>query len=268
MAMMDKYLKVALRGLMIKLANFVADNFIALFLGLCLIGLLVIAGYWNWDYWGEGTYHDGRLTELKVDRGRIIQQSLIVVGGFVALFLAMWRTWTAKLQADASLRQVTIAQKGQNTERYIKAVEMLSGDSATGRRAALLALKEIATLDFPNSYLLVRQTLQRFIQEASDYCWIHEQDTFHEVAKSQRATDIADAFAIFGQLKASYDPRSDYLSEPTDYPFVRIDNIYLTKAACAITDYTGLYFRGGKFEECGFVHSILTDVRFERRNSD
>jgi hypothetical protein len=53
------------------------------------------------------------------------------VGGFVALFLAIWRTWTAKLQADASLRQVTIAQKGQNTERFVKAVEVLSSDSAS-----------------------------------------------------------------------------------------------------------------------------------------
>ena len=99
---------------MAKLVAFVANNFIALFLGVCLIELVIVAGYWNWDFWGEATYHDGKLIELKVDRGRIIQQSLIVLGGIVALFLAIWRTWTAKMQADASLQQVTIAQKGQN----------------------------------------------------------------------------------------------------------------------------------------------------------
>jgi Pentapeptide repeats (9 copies) len=258
---MDKYLKVALRGAVNKLAQFVADNFILLFLGVCLIGLVVIAGYWNWDFWGETTYHDGKLVELRVDRGRVIQQSLFVVGGFVALFLAMWRTWTAKLQADASLQQVRIAQKGQNTDRYVKAVEMLSTDSAIGRRSALLALKEIAILDFPNSYLLVRQTLQAFIQEASDYCWNHEEDD--DAAVRARATDIADAFAIFGQLKASYDPLGQYLSGLTEYPYIRIDNIYLTKAACVFTDYTGCHFRGGKFDECQLIHSILTGVQFE-----
>ena len=259
---MDRYLKAALRGAMAKLVAFVANNFIALFLGVCLIELVIVAGYWNWDFWGEATYHDGKLIELKVDRGRIIQQSLIVLGGIVALFLAIWRTWTAKMQADASLQQVTIAQKGQNTERYVKAVEMLSSGSATIRRAGLLALKEIATLDFPNSYLLVRQTLQAFIQDASDYCWSHEEYPDDGTIRA-RATDIADAFAVFGQLKASYDPQGEYLSGLTDYPFVRMDNIYLTKAVCAMTDYTGLYFRGGKFEECGLIHSILTGVQFE-----
>ena len=259
---MDKYLKAALRGAINKLANFVANNFIALFLGVCLIGLLVIAGNWDWDFWGEATYQDGRLVELKVDRGRIIQQLLIVVGGFVALFLAMWRTWTAKLQADASLQQVTIAQKGQNTERFVKAVEMLSSDSATERRAALLALKEIATLDFPNSYLSTRQMLQTFIQEASDHYWSLVNTAGDLSAKSRRADEIGDAFMTFGQLKASYDPKGD-LSELTIFPFIQMNDIYLTKAVCVFTDYTSLYFRGGTFEECGLIHSIMSGVRFE-----
>jgi uncharacterized protein YjbI with pentapeptide repeats len=259
---MDKYLKAALRGAITKLANLVANNFIALFLGICLIALLGIAGRWDWDFWGEATYHDGRLVELKVDRGRILQQSLIVVGGFIALFLAMWRTWTAKLQADASLQQVTIAQKGQNTERFVKAVEMLSGDSATERRAALLALKEIAALDFPNSYLSTRQMLQTFIEEASDHYWrlVTPEDMS---AKSRRADEVGDAFVTFGQLKASYDPKGDYLSGLTNFPFVQINHIYLTKAVCVFTDYTGVQFKGGTFEECGLIHSIMSGVRFD-----
>jgi hypothetical protein len=132
---MDKYLRTALRSATIKLADFVADNFIFLFLFGCLIGLLVTAAYWDWSFWGEATYQNGQLTSLKVDRGRIIQQSLVVVGGFVALFLAMWRTWTAKIQADTALQQVQLAERGQNTERFVKAVEMLSSESATQRRA-------------------------------------------------------------------------------------------------------------------------------------
>ena len=46
---MDRYLKVALRGAIVRLANFIASNFIALFGIVCLIGLVVLAGYWSWE---------------------------------------------------------------------------------------------------------------------------------------------------------------------------------------------------------------------------
>jgi hypothetical protein len=257
---MDRYLKAALRGAIVKLANFIANNFIALFGVVCLIGLLAIAGYWKWDFWGEATYRDGKLVELKVDHGRIIQQSLLVLGGFVALLLAMWRTWTAKLQADASLQQVTIAQRGQNTERYVKAVEMLSSDSATVRRAALLALKEIATLDLPQSYVIAWHTLRTFIQESSDR---YQNAVADVVARNHAVNDIGDAFVVFGQLKASYDPKGEYVSGLTRYPFVELNNIYLTKASCVFTDYTGVHFQNGTFAECGLIHSLWTGVQFD-----
>jgi hypothetical protein len=219
MVRIDRYIKAALGGALSKLATFVTENFVALFLGLCLLALLVIAGYWSWEFWGEATYRDGKLVELKVDRGRIIQQLLILFGGLLALILAMWRTWTAKLQADASLQQVTIAQRGQNTERYVKAVEMLSSDSASQRRSALLALKEIATLDLPASYVSARHTLLTFIEETSNQYWMAT-DTF---VKNQRANDVSDAFVIFGQLKASYDPQDKYVLSLANFPFIEIN---------------------------------------------
>jgi len=51
---MDKNLKIALRGATTKLADFVANNFIALFLGVCLnLVVVVVARYWNWNFWCE-----------------------------------------------------------------------------------------------------------------------------------------------------------------------------------------------------------------------
>ena len=255
---MDKYIKAAFRSAAVKLANFVAENFIMLFMGVCLAALLFVAGYWNWEFWGEATYRDGKLVELRVDRGRIIQQSLILIGGFIALFLAMWRTWTAKLQADASLQQVAIAQRGQNTDRYVKAVEMLSSSSATVRRAALLALKEIAALDMPRSYVVARQTLQTFIQDASN----RQITALDADARGQLTDDIGAAFVIFGQLKATYDPQGEFLSDLTSVPILVLNGIYLTNANCVFTDYAGVCFQNAVFTECGLIHSLMIGVQF------
>lgn len=136
---------------------------------------------------------------------------------------------------------------------------MLSSGSATTRRAALLALKEIATLDLPQSYVIARQTLQTFIQDAADRYQNAVMDTG---ARNQAVNDIGDAFVVFGRLKASYDPKGEHVSGLTRYPFVELNNIYLTKAICVFTDYTGVHFQNGTFAECGLIHSLWTGVHF------
>jgi Pentapeptide repeats (9 copies) len=252
---MDRYLKIALRSAATKLADFVANNFIFLFLLGCLIGLLTTAAYWDWSFWGEATYENGRLASLKVDRGRIIQQSLIVFGGFIALFLAMWRTWTAKIQADAALQQVELAGRGQNIERFVKAVEMLSSESATQRRAALFALNELARLDIPTSYVTVLHTLKAFVEEASNQ---------YRSGTGQGTQEIADAFVMIGRLKAIYDPKGEHLADNnTRTPFLQINNLILREANCVFTDYSQFYFRNATFEKSGLIHSIFSRAVFE-----
>jgi hypothetical protein len=114
--------------------------------------------------------------------------------------------------------------------------------------------------------------LQTFIQEASDHYQSlvknygglpsERMSSTNLSASLERTRNIADAFVIFGQLKASYDPRGTYVSGFTELPVVQINSIYLKHAVCAFTDYTGLHFRGGTFEECGLIHSLLTGAFF------
>jgi TRAP-type C4-dicarboxylate transport system permease small subunit len=120
-------------GALAKCAIFLTQNWIAIVGALLVAALLIVGSVWNWDYWSELTYDQSHnLKEIKLDRPRIIQQLLLVVGGTAAFFLAAWRTWTAHRQAKAALRQVEVAlrqadlaERAHNVDRYTRAATML-----------------------------------------------------------------------------------------------------------------------------------------------
>jgi hypothetical protein len=251
---MDEYIKSSLRGAASKLAVFISTNLIALLGCRSVIALVIIAANWSWEFWGEATYKDGKITEIRIDHARIVQQWLIIGGGLVALLLAMWRTWTAKVQADTSIRQVSISEHGQNIERFVKAVEMLSSASGTQRRAALIALNDIAALDLPTSYLGVMHTLRAFLEEASRQ---YRRGTGHGLQ------EVGDAFIVMGRLKSIYDKGGQLLAERrTRPPHLQIDDLYLKAAVTVFTDFSQFIFRNATFDEAGLINSVFTRASF------
>lgn len=102
------------------------------------------------------------------------------------------------------------------------------------------------------SFCLIFQTLRTFFEEVFN----------RYRGTGQNTDDIGDAFVILGQLKASFDPGSKYLSGLTQFPIVQINDIYLNNAVCAFTDYAGIHFRDDTFYECGLIHSVMTGAEF------
>ena len=84
----------------------------------------------------------------------------LLLGGFIAVILAIWRSSVAERQAKAALDQAVVAQTQANTaqeslrhDRYLRGAEMLGSELLPVRLAGILALKRLAA-DYPEEYHL------------------------------------------------------------------------------------------------------------------
>ncbi len=96
----------------------------------------------SWDYWLEGG---------KALRSEVVRNLGLLAAGVIGVAFGIWRAVTAyhqtkasQEQADAANEQARIAEQGLITDRYAKAVEMLSSDKARARTGAVYALARIA----------------------------------------------------------------------------------------------------------------------------
>ncbi|MEI2386056.1 pentapeptide repeat-containing protein [Breoghania sp. JC706] len=136
---------------------------------LGVVALLLSDIEWTWEYWGTS---DGVF-----DRSAIFRNFGLTILGLLALGLGAWRSWTAQLQAQSSLRQAgyaaqqvdnaieqrRIAVRGQQVERYQKGALMLESQHPTVRIAGILTLRELAVSDPEDTYALVTTLLSNFI---------------------------------------------------------------------------------------------------------
>ena len=100
-------------------------------------GVLAIGLFLSWVYW-----EDLHGTEDSVST--TIRNLGLVVGGVVAIILAVWRSTVAERQADT-------AQQSLLNERYQRAAEMLGNDVLSVRLAGIYALEHLA-VEHPEQY--------------------------------------------------------------------------------------------------------------------
>ena len=128
------------RNLAYRLARFegllwIASIFIVLGIGIAL-------SWWFWDDLRGGGQDSLSTT---------VRNVALVVGGVVALFVALWRSRVAERQAaasqdqsEAAQRQANTAQQGLLNERYQRATEMLGSEVLSVRLGGITALQRLA----------------------------------------------------------------------------------------------------------------------------
>ncbi len=108
--------------------------------GLWLTGVvtaLAIGAILVWQYWDD---LDSDLESLSTT----VRNVALVIGGVVALLLAIWRSRIGE-------RQVTTAQQGLLNERYQKGAEMLGSNVLSVRMGGIYALQKLAE-EHPKEY--------------------------------------------------------------------------------------------------------------------
>ena len=121
-------------------------------------------------------------TETVESNSTTIRNVGLVVGGIVAVMLAMWRSLVAQRQADATLsqaasaflqaktaeRQSKTAQEGLLQDRYQKSAEMLSSSVLAVRLGGIYALQSLAEQHPQQYHVPVMQQLCSFVRHPTE----------------------------------------------------------------------------------------------------
>ena len=112
----------------------------ALIVGVLAVG--VLASWWFWDELRQSP-RDSLST--------IIRNLALVVGGVVAILLAVWRSRIAERQSVASQSQAEIARQSLLNERYQRGAETLGSNVLSVRTGGTYALQSLAA-EHPSHY--------------------------------------------------------------------------------------------------------------------
>lgn len=155
------------------------------------MGLPDLSEYFTLKYWGG---NHSRLESLR--------NFALIAGTPLALWLALRRTSTATRQAD-------LAERGQNTDRYQQAVNMLGNEKLSVREAGIFVLQALGETDADNHYFPVQNILCAFIRDRSKELYInYEKDMIDGVDHSSDGienctSDIIEAIVAMSSLRTS-----------------------------------------------------------------
>ena len=107
--------------------------------GLSVVGVVALGIYTSVEYWDwlqEGTGH--------ASNAEVVRNVALVVGGVVAIMVALWRSLAAERQATAAKRQSEIGERTYLNERYRQAASMLGDSAIPVRLGGIVALERLA----------------------------------------------------------------------------------------------------------------------------
>ena len=112
-----------------------------------VVGLLLLCMGWDW-----------LRSETQESRGTTIRNAFLIIGGLVAVLLAIWRsrvserqTQIANDQAETARKQADTAQQSLLNERYQRGAEMLGSDVLAVRLGGIYSLENLAK-EYPEQY--------------------------------------------------------------------------------------------------------------------
>lgn len=111
---------------------------------IACIAILAASIFLSWRFWED-------LRGTQESLSTTISNMALVIGGVIAMLLAIWRSTIGERQVDAAQRQASTVQQSLLNERYQRGAEMLGGDILTVRLGGIYALASLAR-DYPEQY--------------------------------------------------------------------------------------------------------------------
>lgn len=136
-----------------------------------------------------------RVEAINAARHTLIQAAtgLVVIGGVVFTAQGLW--YTAQ-SLETSRQAQSVAEQGQVTDRYTKAVEQLGSAKDDVRLGGIYALERLAK-DSPRDHQTIYDVLTAFVRQ-------HDPKPAAKLPK-EPATDVQAALTVFGRRKESND---------------------------------------------------------------
>lgn len=185
------------------------------------VGALGTVVYWDWMRDGTGAFNNSAH----------IRNAALVVGGVVAILLALWRSLVAERQATAARRQSETAERAYVNERYRQAAEMLGHGELPVRLGGLFALKRLAR-DHPAEFRQeVLELLVEFVrsppagQQDQPMVW----DMWLRLERPAVRQDVqAAAIAIVTMVNSTVDQEDTTLQQALDFREAKLCSVDLT----------------------------------------
>ena len=119
-----------------------------------IVAVLVIGSLLSWRFWDD-------LADDKESLSTTVRNIGLLIGGVVAILLAVWRSIVAERQADT-------AQQGLLNERYQRGAEMIGSDVLSVRLGGIYALSRLAE-EFPEQYhIQIMELLCSFVRHPTN----------------------------------------------------------------------------------------------------
>ena len=211
------------------------------------IPLLIFVPQWQAAHIANGA---ARLEREDNARRTILQ----AIGGAVGL-IVIWITW----------RRLEVAQEGQVTERFSRAIDHLGNDSLDVRLGAIYALERIAR-DSRRDHGPVMEILTAYVREHAP--WKPPSKDQQPAAEDQRlATDIQAALTVTGRRKADYDPPGQRLDlRNTDLHGADLDKANLQGAILAGANLLQAHLKEAKLQDADLGSAILSGAILDEAN--
>jgi len=192
-----------------------------------------------------------------------------IIGGVLAIIgivLHFWRVRALEKQVGAMEKQILVAQEGQITERFTRAIEQLGHDKVSIRLGGIYALERIAN-DSDRDYWPIMETLTAIVRERA--AWLElskdgtEEDSGEEKegierpaipwlnAKIKPSPDIQAILTVLGRRKYSYGKG--------ELPLQHLDlhNTDLRGAALFNINLNAAFLDGAHLDEATFVEANM-----------
>ena len=243
------------------------------FVGLCLAILLAALIIWLLIWYGPDLIarHDvgnvtGSLRVLRLQQARDAARGHLVTLG-AGLFAAGALIFTAQNYRVAR-QTLDVAQQGQVTDRYTRAIEQLGSDKLDVRVGGIFALGRVA-FDSTKDERVVMEVLCTFIREHSHEPWPLPGPDNPNPERMTRP-DIQAAITMIGQPSFDYDSRGIGLRRANltgaDLSDLYLNDISLFKAALTRADLTGTELTGTDLSYADLTEAKLIDSELSGAN--
>ena len=121
-----------------------------------------------------------------LELSEIVRNFGLIIGGFIGLAFAGWRSHAAHQQSKAALKQNELAQRDYVAATFNRAIDQLGSDKLEVRLGAIYTLKQITREHGPEGYhSSVIEILTAYVRERTK-----------DVTEEERAIDIQEITAF------------------------------------------------------------------------
>lgn len=201
----------------------------------------------SWFFWEE-------LHDEGEPRSATIRNLSLVIGGFIAIELSVWRSIVGERQTAVAQQQAETAQRGLLNERFQKGAEMLDSENLSVRLGGIYALQHLAE-EHPETYhVQVLELLCAFVRHPTGFESSDPDMYVGEVAPGADVTAIVELICKRSRSQIQIEQCAEF-------------SLVLSKADLRHCDFgnaelSGAKFYGAQLYKTSFAKANLSNAQF------